>query len=127
MSFFIANAIRCWDCNSNTDINCADPFNNRSVSAIDCREKCRKITQIGEFSGLRHFFVVFQQTKSITSFLFFSILFFSSIKTWNNVQLTVTLNTAVVVMMIQLHCKTPNCIFATLMDVIRHVITFQCY
>lgn len=48
----VAFAIKCWDCDSYTDRNCGDPFNNRTLSVTDCSliaernmQKCRKIVQ----------------------------------------------------------------------------------
>ncbi|XP_065220271.1 UPAR/Ly6 domain-containing protein crok-like [Planococcus citri] len=51
-------SIRCWDCNSNTDPKCADPFDNSTVHMKDCEyaaplpqypnvksTMCRKIRQ----------------------------------------------------------------------------------
>lgn len=50
--FTLAFAIKCWDCDSYTDRNCGDPFNNRTLSVTDCSliadrnmQKCRKIVQ----------------------------------------------------------------------------------
>ncbi|GFY42917.1 uncharacterized protein TNIN_142121 [Trichonephila inaurata madagascariensis] len=50
-------AIKCWDCNSHYDRNCADPFRNATFALTDCDQKnldhfpqqkasvCRKIIQ----------------------------------------------------------------------------------
>lgn len=52
MFFAVAFAIKCWDCNSYTDKNCGDTFDNRTLSVADCSliadrnmQKCRKIIQ----------------------------------------------------------------------------------
>lgn len=44
--------IKCWDCDSWTDKNCGQPFNNRTIQVTDCSlmadrhmQKCRKIIQ----------------------------------------------------------------------------------
>lgn len=50
--FALANAIKCWDCDSFTNKLCGDPFDNRTASLTDCslmaekeKQKCRKIIQ----------------------------------------------------------------------------------
>ncbi|XP_067133439.1 UPAR/Ly6 domain-containing protein crok-like [Centruroides vittatus] len=55
--FHTGNGIICWECNSHYDAHCADPFNNRTLSSIDCNSRflphypntpatiCRKIIQ----------------------------------------------------------------------------------
>uniref|UniRef100_A0A6M2E0M1 Uncharacterized protein n=1 Tax=Xenopsylla cheopis TaxID=163159 RepID=A0A6M2E0M1_XENCH len=60
LSLFIGTAfgIKCWDCRSDTDPKCADPFDNSTVPIKDCKQEsdlehlpgirptmCRKIRQ----------------------------------------------------------------------------------
>ncbi|XP_013772681.1 uncharacterized protein LOC106457780 [Limulus polyphemus] len=57
MVFQGGDAIKCWECNSLYDPNCADPFDNYTVAATDCADRflphypnvsatlCRKIIQ----------------------------------------------------------------------------------
>lgn len=55
-------SIKCWDCRSDTDPKCADPFDNSTLSITDCKQMgelehlpgvlptmCRKIRQKGSF------------------------------------------------------------------------------
>lgn len=57
----IAFGIKCWDCRSDTDPKCADPFDNSTVPIKDCKQEselehlpgirptmCRKIRQKGK-------------------------------------------------------------------------------
>lgn len=55
MSFNIAFAIQCWDCNSFENKDCADPFVNHTISWIDCKQisdgnthQCQKTIHRGE-------------------------------------------------------------------------------
>lgn len=55
---YVVNSIKCWDCRSDSDPKCADPFDNSTLSITDCRQvdakehlpgvkatMCRKIRQ----------------------------------------------------------------------------------
>lgn len=57
-SQFLGLSIKCWDCRSDSDPKCADPFDNSTLSITDCRQAdskehlpgvkatmCRKIRQ----------------------------------------------------------------------------------
>lgn len=58
--FFSVFSIKCWNCRSNNDPKCADPFDNSTVPITDCDQEkglqhlpglrpsmCRKIRQKG--------------------------------------------------------------------------------
>lgn len=52
--FSIVAALKCWDCSSNTDPNCGDPFNKSTLLITDCNriantddQRCIKIEQQG--------------------------------------------------------------------------------
>lgn len=58
---FAAFSIKCWECRSDSDPKCADPFDNSTLSITDCRQveskehlpgvratMCRKIRQKGK-------------------------------------------------------------------------------
>lgn len=58
MHNFLGLAIKCWECRSDSDPKCADPFDNSTLSITDCRQAdskdhlpgvkatmCRKIRQ----------------------------------------------------------------------------------
>lgn len=34
--FVSGNAIKCWDCRSDADSKCSDPFDNRTFAITDC-------------------------------------------------------------------------------------------
>lgn len=57
---FVGLSIKCWECRSDNDPKCADPFDNSTLSITDCRQAqpkehlpgvkatmCRKIRQKG--------------------------------------------------------------------------------
>lgn len=65
LSYFSGLSIKCWECRSETDPKCGDPFDNTSVPITDCKQKdglehlpgvkptmCRKIRQKGHSSSL---------------------------------------------------------------------------
>lgn len=39
MNFYLGNAIRCFECSSQNDSNCADTFSNSSIRLMDCTQK----------------------------------------------------------------------------------------
>lgn len=62
LSLYLAGAcIKCWDCRSDADPKCADPFDNSTLSITDCKQQpalehlpgvlptmCRKVRQKGK-------------------------------------------------------------------------------
>lgn len=62
LSIWLGLAIKCWECRSDTDPKCADPFDNSTLSITDCKQvpelshlpgvrptMCRKVRQKGKF------------------------------------------------------------------------------
>lgn len=60
-------SIKCWDCRSDADPKCADPFDNSTLSITDCKQQpdlehlpgvrptmCRKVRQKGKISEIQY-------------------------------------------------------------------------
>lgn len=49
MSFFVGLSIKCWECRSDTDPKCADPFDNSTLSITDCKQ----VPELSHLPGVR--------------------------------------------------------------------------
>lgn len=74
---FAGSAIKCWDCRSDADPKCSDPFDNTTFAITDCKQQqleflpdakatmCRKIRQ----KGKRHSYNLLRMVVYVIYFL----------------------------------------------------------